>query len=64
MNNKLEMIGTNVSPWLLNEASGEIKKDMIIYRDGKVGKRIQVIYDNIWENARTRMKAVIANCKP
>lgn len=44
MNNKLEMIDTNVSPWLLDKASGAIRKDMIIYRDGKVEKRIQVVY--------------------
>lgn len=39
-----ETVGMNVSPWLLDEASGEIKKDMIVYRDGKVNKRIQVVY--------------------
>lgn len=44
MNKKPEMTDTNVSPWLLNEASGEIKKDMIVYRDGKVEERIQVVY--------------------
>lgn len=38
------MVGMNVSPWLLDRASGDIRKEMIVYRDGEIQKRIQVVY--------------------
>ena len=42
--NKTKTVGMNVSPWLLDEEAGEIRKDMFVYRGGEIEKRIQVSY--------------------
>ena len=38
------MVDINASPWLLDRTTGEIRKEIIFYRDGVINRRIQVVY--------------------
>lgn len=53
---KQKMVGMNVSPWLLDETSDDnsraIRKEMIVYRDGEIERRVQVVY-TVRNNAGT-----------